>query len=101
MILLPKSWTLSRARFAVTMASWLLILLGCLAFDTSNCGERAWGGPILLWVGVSMLALLAISEPDIKASERMTRLILGVIVAFAGTLMLVGLLDELARSNCR
>lgn len=100
MILLPRSWTLQRTRAITAGASWLLLAVGGIGVYHEACEANGWGSILLIWLGIVMLTLLAATEPGIALQKRFIRLVLGGLMLFPVSLVLVGLIQETVRSTC-
>jgi hypothetical protein len=70
MLLLPRSWRISRVRSVVTGLAWLFVLTGLYGACREACSTAGWGSYILIGLGSLVVALLAATEDGMSWSGR-------------------------------
>jgi len=100
MILLPRSWSLQRARAAVSGTAWLLVGIEMFGNYREACGADGWGSFIVVTVGVLVLVLLSVSAPNISTAARLLRLTVGALLLLPGSILLQAMFKESIRFAC-
>lgn len=100
MILLPRSWSLERARSVVAGFAWILILLGVFGSYREACGSDGWGAFVLVVFGIALHGLLALSAPGSALAARVLRGFAVLALMLPGSVMLVAMFKELVRGAC-